>query len=124
MLYRALADLVLVVHLGFIVFAVAGGLLALKWRWVPCVHLPAVAWGLYVELSGSVCPLTPLENSFRRAAGESGYSGGFLEHYAVPIIYPPGLTPTLQFVLAGVLALANVIAYGLVIRRRMHERQR
>ncbi len=69
MVYHALADLVLVLHLAFIVFVVAGGLLALRWRWAPLVHLPAALWGVFIEVSGGVCPLTPIENALRRAAG-------------------------------------------------------
>jgi hypothetical protein len=117
MLHRALADLVLVSHLAFIVFAVAGGLLALRWRWLPLVHLPAVAWGAYIELSGGICPLTPVENALRRAAGSSGYSGGFIEHYVLPIVYPAELSPSLQVVLASLLVVANVVAYSVVLWR-------
>lgn len=108
---RVLADLVLVLHLSFIAFAVAGGLLALRWRWVPWLHLPAVGWGVFVELSGRVCPLTPLENALRRSAGAEGYPGGFIEHYLVPLVYPPALSPSLQLVLAGLLVLANLLVY-------------
>jgi len=118
MFYRALADLVLVSHLAFIVFVVVGGLLALRWRWLPLLHIPAALWGLYIELSGSICPLTPLENALRRAAGVSGYSGGFLEHYVVPVVYPSALSHSLQLVLAGLLVLVNLVVYSLVLRRR------
>ncbi len=124
MVYRALADLVLVLHLAFIVFVVAGGLLALRWRWAPLVHLPAVLWGVFVEVSGGVCPLTPFENALRRAAGASGYSGGFLEHYLVPAIYPPALSHTAQLVLAGLVVLANALVYSVVWRRHRGTRRR
>ncbi len=120
MLYRALADFVLVAHLAFIVFAVLGGLLALRWRWVPLVHLPAALWGISIEISGGLCPLTVWENALRRAAGSSGYSGSFIEQYLVPIVYPPGLTTSLQLVLAGLLLVINLAVYALVIRRRLH----
>ncbi len=120
MLYHALADLVLVSHLAFIVFVVAGGLLALRWWWLPLVHLPAALWGLYIELSGGVCPPTPLENALRRAAGSSGYSGSFIEHYVVPVVYPAALSDSLQLVLAGLLALANLLVYSFVLWRRCH----
>jgi hypothetical protein len=103
--------------LAFILFVVAGGLLALRWRWVPLVHLPAALWGVFIELSGRVCPLTPLENSLRHAAGEAGYEAGFLEHYLVSAIYPPGLTPAVQWLLASVVMVANGIVYGPVWRR-------
>ncbi len=116
MLYRTLADLVLVLHLAFIFFVVAGGLLALRWRWAPLVHLPAALWGVFIELSGGICPLTPIENALRRAEGTSGYSGGFIEHYVVPIIYPAGLLPSIQLLLAALVVLANTLVYFFVWR--------
>ena len=114
MIYRALADLVLVLHLAFIVFVVAGGLLALRWRWAPLVHLPAALWGVLVQVSGRLCPLTPLENALRSAAGEAGYAGGFIEHYLVPTIYPVALTPQVGLLLASLVVLANALAYSIV----------
>ena len=117
MIYRALADLILVLHLAFIVFVVAGGLLALRWRWVPLVHVPAALWGVYIEVSGGVCPLTPLENALRRDAGLSGYAGSFVEHYLVPLIYPDLLSQPLQLVLAGVVVLTNAFVYTAIWRR-------
>ena len=119
MLYRVLADTILAFHLSFILFVLAGGFLALRWRWGPFVHLPAAVWGVYIELSGSICPLTPLENRLRVAAGEAGYSGGFVEHYIVPVIYPAGLTDSVQIVLAGVVVLANAVIYTAVWRRHV-----
>ncbi len=113
-----LADLVLVAHLGFIVFAVLGGLLALRVRWLPLLHVPSVAWGAFVELTGRVCPLTPLENALRRAAGEADYTGGFLEHYLVPIVYPDALSPGVQLLLAAGLVLINAAVYSVVLARR------
>jgi hypothetical protein len=117
MLPRALADVVVCAHLAFIVFVVLGGLLALRWRWVPLLHLPAVAWGVYIELSGGICPLTPLENDLRRAAGAPGYAGGFVEHYVVPVVYPAALSESLQLVLAGFVVAANVVVYAFVLCR-------
>jgi hypothetical protein len=114
---RALADLVLTFHLAFILFVVAGGLLALRWRWMPWVHLPAALWGVYIEVSGGVCPLTPLENALRREAGVSGYAGSFVEHYLVPVIYPAGLSQPLQLVLAAVVVLSNALVYAMIWRR-------
>ncbi len=114
MIYRALADLVLVLHLAFIVFAVAGGLLALRWRWAPLVHLPAALWGVLVEVSGRVCPLTPLENALRGAAGAAGYAGSFIEHYLVPTIYPVALSHRVGLLLASLVVLANALAYSIV----------
>lgn len=118
MLYRGLADLAVLLHLGFIVFALLGALLALRWRWVPWVHLPAVAWGAAIEAFGWICPLTPLENSLRRASGAAGYSGGFIEHYLLPIIYPAGLTRELQLLLGGVLVVVNLTIYAALWHRR------
>jgi hypothetical protein len=119
-----LADLVLVVHLAFIAFAVLGALAALAWRWAPLLHLPAVAWGVVVELTGGTCPLTPLENSLRRAGGDTAYDSGFIEHYLAPVIYPPGLSSRGQALLGLALALVNVILYAWVIRRRRTGSQR
>ncbi|WP_341649044.1 DUF2784 domain-containing protein [Thauera humireducens] len=122
MLFRLAADAVLLLHLGFIVFVLLGGLLALRWRRVPLLHLPAAAWGVYIELSGGLCPLTPLENRLRVLAGQVGFEGGFIEHYLLPLIYPAGLTRDTQFVLAGVVVIVNLLAYGFVLRRRCMRR--
>jgi hypothetical protein len=119
MFYRALADFVVVTHLAFIVFVVLGGLLALRWRLAPLLHLPAALWGVYIELSGGICPLTPLEYKLRQAAGSSGYAGGFVEHYVVPIVYPAALSEQLQIVLASVVVLANILAYSFVLWRKL-----
>lgn len=113
-----LADAVLVLHGLFIAWALLGGLAVLRWPWLAVLHLPALAWAVWIETSGGVCPLTPLENSLRRAAGETGYSGGFIEHYLGGVIYPAGLTRGTQWVFAGVLATVNAVAYGLAFRRR------
>ena len=117
MVYRLLADALVLVHAGFIVFAVFGGLLALHhdaWMWL---HLPAVAWAALVVIMGWTCPLTPWEQSLRAAAGQDGYEGDFIEHYLLSAIYPEGLTRTVQIWLGvGVLVL-NLIVYALVLRR-------
>jgi hypothetical protein len=113
-LFSALADFVVLIHLGFIVFVVFGGLLALRWPRSAWLHVPAVAWGVYIEISGGICPLTPLENVLREAAGARTYQGSFVEHYLVPIIYPPALTRDMQFVLAGGAVGVNAAAYALV----------
>jgi hypothetical protein len=116
MMWRALADLVLLIHFAFVVFVIVGGFFAIRWRWLPWVHLPAVAWAVVLEFSGWICPLTPLENLLRQASGEAGYVGGFLEHYLVQVVYPVGLTPEIQiFIGIGVL-LINGIAYSVVWR--------
>ena len=118
-----LADAVLVAHGLFLVWAVFGVIAVWRWPWLAVLHLPAVAWGLWIETSGGVCPLTPLENSLRHAAGEEGYSGGFIEHYLGGVIYPAGLTRAAQWMAAGVLALVNVVPYGLLILRAVRSRR-
>jgi hypothetical protein len=118
MTYRLLADLTVVVHFAFLVFVVAGGLVARRHRWVTVPHLLAAAWGVYIEaMPGLLCPLTPLENHFAALAGRSGYEGGFIEHYLVPIIYPEGLTRTMQWMLALLVVLVNVVVYAWPRRR-------
>lgn len=117
MIYSLLADLVLVLHFGFILFVGGGGLLALRRPRAAFVHLPAAAYGALIELFGWICPLTPLENMLRRAAGETGYTGGFIEHYLLPIIYPGGLTRGIQLGLAMLVVGLNAVVYWLVWRR-------
>lgn len=119
MIHHWLANLVLVLHAAFILFVVAGGLLAYWRRWLAWLHLPVAAYGVAVEWIGWICPLTPLENHFRRLAGEQGYSGGFIQHYLLPLIYPVDYTPRLQFILGSAVLLANILVYaGLLLRRR------
>lgn len=118
MLWRLAADALVLVHLAFILFVMLGGLLV--WRW-PCLcwlHLPAVAWGIVVEALHLTCPLTPWENQLRRAAGDAGYTGSFVEHYLLPVIYPAGLTPQIQLVLATLVVLVNATVYGVLLWRR------
>lgn len=117
MLYSFLADAVLVLHLAFIVFVVAGGMLVLRVPRLALVHLPLAGWGVWVELAGWACPLTYAENYFMRRAGEGGYAGGFIEHYLLPVIYPTALTRPLQLGLAAGLLAVNVVAYALLVRR-------
>jgi len=116
MLYRLGADGVVLVHLLFIVFVLFGGLLVLRWRWLMALHLPAVAWGMAVEFLHLYCPLTPLENHLRQAAGQQGYEGGFIEHYLIPLIYPRGLTAEMQLGFGAVVLVLNVAVYLYVIR--------
>ncbi len=115
-----LADLVVVVHLLFILFVAAGALLLFRWPRLAWMHLPAAIWGVLVEWAGWICPLTPLENALRRAAGEAGYGGGFVERYLLPLIYPTGLTPAIQFALGAAVLVFNVAVYVIVygVRRR------
>lgn len=122
MLYRIGAEAVVALHFAFIVFVLFGAMLVVRWRWVAALHLPAAAWGFFVEISGRICPLTYAENYLRNRAGQSGYSQGFIEHYFIPIIYPAGLTQGIQFVLAGAVVLVNVLAYGWLLHRRVSRR--
>lgn len=117
MLFRAAADAVLVLHLAFIVFALVGAALTVRFRWIPLVHLPAASWGIFVELSGRVCPLTHLENHLRVQAGQSGYAQSFIEHYLLDLLYPAGLGPDLQVLLAAVVATTNAAIYGWLLHR-------
>jgi drug/metabolite transporter superfamily protein YnfA len=117
MVYRILADAVVLVHLLFVVFVVLGGFLVWRWSRVAWVHVPAAVWGATIEYAGWICPLTPLENACRARAGLAGYRGGFVEHYLIPLLYPAGLTPRAQTVLGTVVVAVNVLAYGVVIRR-------
>lgn len=118
MAFRLAADGVLLLHLAFILFALLGATLSLRWRWMPYVHVPAAAWGFFVELTGRVCPLTHMENYFRIKAGQTGYAESFIEHYILNIIYPSGITRDTQFVLAGVVVVVNVAIYGWLLYRR------
>lgn len=116
--YRALADLVLVVHLAFVLFVVLGGLLALRWPRVAWVHVPVALYGALIEFVGFVCPLTPLENSLRRRGGGAGYDGGFIEHYVTATLYPTGLTRGVQLGLGVAVLAINGAIYALWLRRR------
>ena len=115
--YRLAADLVVVVHLVFVLFVVFGGLLVLRWPRVAWVHVPVAVYGALIELVGWVCPLTPLENDLRRAADGAGYEGGFIEHYLLPLLYPGSLTPTVQLVLGLLVIVINGAVYTAAWRR-------
>lgn len=117
MAWRALADAVVLFHLLFVAFAVGGGLLAFRWRWMPWLHLPALGWAAFVEFTGRICPLTPLENHLRAAAGAEAYAGGFVEHYLLPVLYPAGLTRELQWTLGAGLVAFNLAVYALLAWR-------
>ncbi len=118
MLYRLLADLTLLLHLGFILFVAAGALLVLRWPRLVFVHLPAAVWGIYTALTGTLCPLTPLEVHLRRLGGQAGYEGGFIQHYVERLVYPPGITAGQLALLGGAALAVNIVVYGAVIRRR------
>jgi Protein of Unknown function (DUF2784) len=121
--YGLLADLTVLVHAAFILFAVCGGLLVLRWPRTAWLHVPAVLWAAFIEFSGRICPLTPLENHYRELAGESGYSGGFIEHYVLPVIYPAGLTRDIQLWLGLGVVAVNVVAYAYALRLALRARR-
>ena len=116
MIYRILADAVMVVHVIFVLFVVFGGLLALRWRRVIWLHIPSLVWGALIEFMGWPCPLTPLEVRLRRLGGEAGYEGGFIEHYGGSLLYMEGLTREIQTALGVGLLLFNAIVYVAVYR--------
>lgn len=122
MLHRWLADAVLVLHLAFVVFVVLGGLLVLRWPRLAWLHLPAALYGATIEFLGFTCPLTPLENSLRRAGGEAGYEGGFIEHYITAALYPQGLTREVQVMLGIALVVLNAGIYAVLVRRQRRAR--
>ena len=117
MIYRALADLAVTLHLGFVLFVVFGGLLVTRWPRLVWIHVPAAVWGVAIEYTGWICPLTPLENLLRVRGGEAGYAGGFIEHYLLPTLYPQGLTRGTQFVLGSLVLMINAAAYGALLLR-------
>ncbi|WP_291993423.1 DUF2784 domain-containing protein [Candidatus Accumulibacter sp. ACC003] len=121
---RLLADAVVVLHLLFIVFVIFGGFAVLRWPALALAHLPAACWGVLIEANGWICPLTPLENRLRYAAGDAGYGGSFIEHYLLPIIYPAGLTRGIQWALAALVVVVNLALYGWLLYRHASRRGR
>jgi hypothetical protein len=118
MFLKLAADFVVLLHLAFILIVVLGGLVVFRWPRFMWLHMPAAAWGAFIEFSGRVCPLTPLENRLRIAAGETGYSGGFIEAYLISVVYPDSLIRWVQISLGvGVVAI-NLVFYGLIVARR------
>ncbi len=118
MIYSLLADLAVLLHFCFVLFVVLGGLLALRWFRYVWLHLPAAVWGALIEFQDWICPLTHLENRWRRAAGDRGYEGGFVEHYLMPVLYPDGLTRNVQIVLGLLVIAINVAIYARVFVKR------
>ena len=116
------ADLLLLAHAAFVLFAVLGGLLVLRWRWLAVAHVPAAAWAALIEFTGGICPLTPLEQELRRAAGRGQWSGGFVEHYVVPMLYPAGLTREMQVVFGLLVVAMNIAVYVLLWRHHAGRR--
>ena len=121
MIYRVLADLILVTHFAFAIFTVLGGLLVLRWRSLWWVHLASVFWGVLIQWANWTCPLTPLERYLREMGGEGGYRGGFIEHYVSMILYPENLTIELRYVLGIVLIAVNLMVYGYMFLRKWRE---
>src|SRR5688572_2102235 len=114
---RILADALVLIHFGFVLFVAAGGLLVLRWPRLAFAHVPAALWGAWIELSGGICPLTPMEKELRVRAGQEAYVGDFVGHYVLPMLYPPGLTRGAQLVLGAVVLVANVAIYAILVRR-------
>ncbi len=125
MLYRFLADIAVMTHFAFILFAVFGGLLVLRWRRCAWIHLPTVAWAALISFAGWICPLTPLENWLREKGGAIAYRPGFIEQYILPVVYPDAdfLTRRTQIVLGLLLLGLNLCIYGLVLRRFVKARR-
>lgn len=123
MLERIAADAVMLLHLAFVIFVVLGALLVLRYPRVAVLHLPAVVWGAWIEITGSVCPLTFIENDLRRQAGEAGLPAGFIEHYIYPVLYPPGLTRAVQWTLAAIVIAGNLALYAWILHRRWSRKE-
>lgn len=111
MRYTLLADLVVLVHALFVLFVVLGGVAVLRWPRLAWLHLPSAVWGVAIEMGGWVCPLTYLENRFRRLGGEAGYNRSFIEQYLEPLLYPLGLTEQSQLILALTALVINLAIY-------------
>ena len=122
-MYGVLADAVLIIHLGFVLFVVLGGLLILRRPWMAWAHVPAAAWGVAIEFGDWTCPLTPLENHLRERAGEAAYSGDFIARYLLPVLYPEGLTREAQIALGLGALLFNAAIYAVVVRKRLTGRR-
>ena len=118
-MYGILAGAVIITHFLFIAFVAAGGLLVWRWPRLAWIHLPAVVWGIVVELTGWICPLTPLENHLRRLSHGRSYSGGFIEQYFIPVIYPANLTASTQYILGGLVIAINLVIYTIIIRKQL-----
>ncbi len=112
------ADMIVLVHLLFILFVALGGILVVKWRKVAFLHLPCALWGVLIAFGGWICPLTPLEMHFRQLAGQAGYDGGFIDHYVMPIIYPTGLTRRMQIAFGVTILAVNLLVYSRVLVHR------
>ena len=114
-----IVNILILLHFGFILFVVFGGLLVLKWPRLAWGHIPAVIWGVIVEGGGLICPLTPMENHYLTQTGHGGYEGDFIVHHLLPVIYPEGLTQELQLVLAGIVVIINSVIYLYIFRKEV-----
>ena len=124
MWYLWLADLTLCLHAGFVLFVIFGGLLMLRWRWIAWLHLPAAAWGAFVEFTGWICPLTPLENWLRKQGGEDSYRSDFIAQYLLPMLYPGDLTRDLQLLLGTGVVVLNTAVYWWLWQTQAHRASR
>ena len=106
-----------ILHMGFICFVLVGGLLVLKWQRLVLLHIPAVIWGSLIEFRGWICPLTPLETQLRLLGGQAGYSGGFIEQYLLPVLYPALLHQNLQLILGTFVLILNLLIYSWVVKK-------
>lgn len=123
MFYWIAANLLVVVHLGFICFVLIGGFLVFRWRRLVFLHIPAVVWGALIEYQGWLCPLTPWEQQLRQAGGMAGYSGGFIEHYLLPVLYPAYVSRDVQLILGTFVIVLNLAIYGWMIMQRVRGKQ-
>lgn len=121
--FRLAADFVVALHVGFVVFVLLGGVLVLRWRWVAWLHVPAAIWGVMIEYSGWVCPLTPLENYLRERNGDAAYRDDFIQHYLLPLLYPGDLTRSVQFLLGTLALTVNALVYWRVLLMCGHLRR-
>jgi len=117
-LYQLAADFILLLHFVFIVFAVSGGVLVFKWRWLGYLHVPAALWAGLIVMVGWICPLTPVENMLRKAGGGEVYSVSFIEHYLMPIIYPSGLSREMFIAMGAAVIIVNLILYSILFVKR------
>jgi hypothetical protein len=123
MWYRFLADALVLMHIGFILFAVLGGLLVLRWRFFAFLHLPAAGWAVFVQISPNYCPLTSWENQLRLSGGQAGYPNSFVDHYLLPVLYPPALTRELEIFLGIVVLMINLVVYAWVLHRMRGDKE-
>ena len=118
------ADLVVLLHAGFVLFVILGGLLVVRWRRLAWAHVPAALWGATIEFGGWICPLTPLENHLRERNGAAVFQGDFIEHYILPALYPTNLTRAWQMFLGSFVLAVNGAIYWRGLRGASRARSR